>query len=260
MLHTNTNEYKIVYPSWSRFSYGWEGLGQALRSPLESGYIDRGRDWRRLGYPETVQPFSLVNGSEGGGIICVYVPHTQKWMPNLILTKEADILKPPGEMSDIDGKNINVFYLSQNPGLLSSLLPSKAPTLARERICATSVEHLDVAGDLVYWVLGYRGGKRNVVPIDRVMGMAQAFGIDLRVLGDLEIPSSREFRDWFVDAKIKYIWFISKTKTTDIDLIYSQFVYIAYDIVGVIGSKMFSLNLIATIEGQPNSRFRWHRR
>jgi hypothetical protein len=97
MLTRETERNFIVYPSWAELEARWGDLPRYFADPLHSGFLQPGFDYRRFGYPETIQPYELIDGPAGGGIIVWRGdPYRGRWLPLCVVTHDADLLEPNG--------------------------------------------------------------------------------------------------------------------------------------------------------------------
>ncbi len=263
MLHREPTTTYIVYPSWARFSYRWENLWPLLSAPLRSGYLDpRPEYWRRLGYPEVPQPFKLIDGPAGGGIVRADFAPPDKWMPGLILSHEASIRRPVGYTAEVVQTIENVRYLEPNDGPLAGIpfAPSILKRKAKIYVCGVSAEHVEAAGCSVYWVVGFERAKNSHKGISDMPIWAEHFGLKAIRISELPESIRAETASWFVDPAYDHAWFGIESDNAGVGFHFAVVVYLAYHLRRVAGSRMFSMNLVADIEGKPNARHLWYRK
>lgn len=99
MLDAEKNSWYAVYPPGVEFSYRWEDLEHVISNVIEILSLDPNLarlDEVRNGGPESFKPCQFFDGPVGGGIIHVELEPSEKkkWLPALLLAKEADLLLP----------------------------------------------------------------------------------------------------------------------------------------------------------------------
>lgn len=262
MLQLDRGVTQIVYPSWAEFSYHWKDLDRLLSSPLESGYLNPSYNWQELGYPGVPQTFQLIDGLGGGGIIKSKADPSEKSFAGAILSKEANIRHPSGEMSDIVGHGLNVYYLEPRDGPLHniSFAPPELRKKAKLYTCGTSVENLDAAQDSVYWIVGFKRSKQPSQFLDQLPIWAQHFGVESTPLPTTPDALAEESSSWFVDPSIEYRWFSICGGGESVGDHFAIVVYLGYHLRWVVGKHIVCMHLVSSIDRRPNSRVHWYRK
>jgi hypothetical protein len=264
MLRKETDRHFIVYPSWAQLPVKWDDLPRLLPEPLKSGFIEPNFNFRKYGFPERIQPLKLFDGPEGGGIIHWRGGPRERWLPGIVLTKNANMCPPNGmdlfEMSAYDAGEPGVAYLEPmgEPGW--QLGVAKKPLQLRPCL---SYEHVDGAGEMIYWVVRFkrpRSGNKIDKWLNRVPEWAHAFGLEARRLP--EVPSSiRSTTDpWFPNPEYESAWFEVSGEDDGVGYHFAVVVYIGNHLRWVAGPCVDSMHLVADIEGKPRIRVGWNRK
>ena len=261
MLRKEIDRNYVVYPSWAELPAKWADLPRLLADPLRSGFLDPNFDARRFGYPEQIQPYEIVSGPEGGGIIMWRGDPTRgRWLPLTVLTKEANLRLPSGSDSLYQASDLYVAYLEPmgEPGWQMGL--AKKPLNIRP---ALSPEHAESAGDRIYWVAQLQAS---------VQAFEGAQGLDVNCyLGNaLRAPSrclvgppdllDAETEAWFPNPEYQSAWFEVSGDGDGIGYHFAVVVYIGNHLRWFGGPRMDSMHLVAQIEGKPNPCRRWTRK
>jgi hypothetical protein len=246
MLHKDKKIMYYVYPSWAQLSYKWEDLPRLMSDPLASGYLDPRHDWLGLGYPERIQPFQLIDGPVGGGIVVAHKELMEKWLPAAILGSEAD-LAGPRAMSAIR-ENYNVCYLDprDEPGWELGLGKKQ-----KYYPLGASAEHVESMPDSIFWLVGFRPGKNQLPGLDDVVGSGKHFGFQVERL-DSPPPSLRDETGHWLNSKYEYAWFGVQGGGDGFGYHFAVLLYIGYHLCVVAGRRMAFVHLLASIEGKPN--------
>ena len=262
MLRLEPRTCYYVYPSWAEPPYSWSDLSRYLSDPLNSPLIREDPNWRRydwqeLGYPLNVQPFELIDGPAGGGIIRAHIAYEERWLPAVVLHTGVNIRSPLGMSVLWDLFNQAVLYLEpmDEPGWEFGLGKKK-----KSYVCGTSPEHADAAGDNVYWVVGFRRSKGEIRKLDLVPTWAESFGIQAFRLQSIPEALRIETSSWFVDPSYTYTWFTVQGGGSAVGYHYAVVVYLAYHLHFVTGKRMTYMHLVSNIEGKPNARLKWSRK
>jgi hypothetical protein len=264
VLHIESNKY-YVYPSWAQLSYKWEDLGRHLADPLNSPYIrddpNRRRfDWKERGWPVPVQPFDMIDGPEGGGIIKAHIKREERWLPEVVLGTEANICCPPGMQYFLLSQAFNpcVFYLEpfDSPGW--QFLSGKKTKLY---LCSASLEHVEGDPKKIYWVVGYKKAKREIKTLGEIGTWAHHFKLEIRRLPHVPEDLRQEVAPWFISPVYEYVWFDVSGGGEGIGFHFAVVVYVAFHLRKVAGPRIDCMHLVSDIEGKPNVRSRfWPRR
>jgi hypothetical protein len=260
MLRKELDHNYIIYPSWAAPAYSWQGLRGLLADPIRSGYLEPGRDleffWAH-GYPRVPQRFTLTDGPCGGGIILwegdPRADRGWRWLPIAILQSEADLRLPPGMDGIYRTFDAQVVAIEPHGGGLP-----KRPALYT---CGASTEHVESAGQSVYWVLCV-AGARKIKGLESLPEWAGSFGI--KVDRSAEVPADvlTDSGAWFADSACDRIWFDVSGGGDGVGYHFAVLVYLAYHLRRTAGRSVVSVHLLADIEGKPNvCRFwNWNRR
>jgi hypothetical protein len=256
MLHAEPDTKYIVYPSWAELSYKWEDLPWLLAHPLESGYVEPDKDWRRLGYPETIAPCSSIGGPFGGGIIIAdNVP--RMWMPVLVLRKEANLCPPQGLLISSDQLPCWVGYLEPFDDPLLNALEGKPRT--RNYVCSATPENIEAEPDSHYWVVAFEG-KKEPNGLGELPTWALQFGLDVSRIAGVPQALREETSDWFRNPGQTFVWYVVRDCKPLVGYCFAIVVYLALHLREIAGRRMRSMHMLAGIEGKPNVRKLWPRR
>jgi hypothetical protein len=259
MLHKEPFHNYIAYPSWANPSYCWSDLPRLLADPIGSGYLEPGRSleyYLSLGFPRDPQPYRLVNGPVGGGIIMwegdPLAGGGWKWLPIAILGSEANLRVPPGMENIFASSGVQVVAIE----------PWSIPFERKSRIyrCGASTEHADSAGDSIYWILCTRGAVERIKRVREISSIAAGFELQATPLSQVPDALLAETAPWFSDAPHSRTWFEVKGGGDGLGYHFAVLVYVAYHLRWVAGPKVLSVHLVANIEGKPNARRDWSTR
>jgi len=267
MLYQETNRNFIVYPSWAQSRAKWEELPRLFADPLNSGFLPRRWDPRRSGWPFPVQPYELIGGPEGGGVIVWYgVESRGGWLPSLIVGSEANMPSPNGmgsyylERHDTNPDEGRVCYLEPNPPGSEVGIVKKPPNIRP----GLSFEHADSAADKLHWVVRF---KRSRKPASELKELSSApdwalhFGLEARRLTSAPPEALQAETDpWFTDPEYESAWFEVSGGGDGVGYQFAVVVYIGNHLRWVAGPRIESMHLIAQIEGKPNPRRTWTRK
>jgi hypothetical protein len=126
-----------------------------------------------------------------------------------------------------------------------------------------SYEHVDSAGDGVFWVARHkrpRGRSRGLAGLVDVPEWSSAFGVQARRLDGPPAGVLEETEAWFTNPQYESQWFRAESQDTGLGYQFAVLVYIGNHLRHVAGPAMDSMHLMARIEGQPNFRRRWTRK
>jgi hypothetical protein len=256
MLRAEPDTKYIVYPSWAQLSYKWADLPRLLANPLESGYIDPKKDWRQLGFPDSVAPCSFIDGPFGGGIIAAdRVPG--RWMPALVLTKEANLRAPDATINWLDTLRFNVSYLEPYDDPLLSRLEAKQRT--RLYLCAVTAENIEADVDSQYWVVAFDGMKEPK-GLNDLPSWAAGFGLRVSRLIKVLLEICNETSDWFRNPNQHFVWYAVEGFSPLSGYCFAIVLYLAFHLRKIAGARLRSVHMLAGIEGKPNMRKSWARR
>jgi hypothetical protein len=256
MLYIEKTHNYIVYPTWAEFSYRWEDLPRLLSDPMKSGYLPPGRDpqyFLDFGYTMPPQPFTLVDGPEGGGIIMWKGdPHEGRgwrWLPIVVLTSEADLRRPIGMDGLREKFDAQVVAMEPHGGGF------RRPNLYT---CPVTTEHAYEARNDTYWMICSRTEESRIKGLNAIQNWAKTFGLAGTRL--IEIPSSLlgQVDRWIPDPKYRRIWYRIDGGGDDVGFHFAVLVYVAYHLRWLARRHIVSMHLISRIEGEPNSLPTWN--
>jgi hypothetical protein len=261
MLRREPHHTYYVYPSWAELSYAWSDLPQLLADPVNSRYFRENPNLRRgdlqaFGFPRTIQPFELINGPGGGGIILAHAASRERWLPGLILCEEANLRAPTAMALLPEHLDPQVYYLEpmDEPG--SELGLGKKKKLY---LCHATPEHAEAAEAAVYWVIGVERAAKRVKGLEEVEGLARRF--DLAV-SSLQVPEAlrQETEAWFISPEYDYTWFQVQGGGDGFGFHFAVVLYLALHLRKVAGKRMHCMHLVADIEGKTNHRLQWYKK
>lgn len=251
MLHKEPKHTYIVYPSWAELTYRWEGLSGLLADPFGSECIrDLGytpEDYRRFGWPDEIQPFELIDGPEGGGVILVHIGGGERWTPLLVLTSEAHV-GPPGAMETLRGCDINVHLIEPKGDEGWEYGLGKRP---RSYSIGASIEHVEEAGDSIFWLIGYERAKSNkeIRGLCDISRWGEHFGLRVDQLSQPSEAIQKAVECW-LNPEYQYVWFSIEGGGSGAGYHFAIAVYVGYHLCSVAGRRMSAIHLISQIEGQ----------
>jgi hypothetical protein len=121
-----------------------------------------------------------------------------------------------------------------------------------------TTEHVDGAGDEVYWVLCSRTDEKRIKGLRDIPGWAAAFGLTVARLDDISPQVRSQFDEWFPDLKYHQIWFKVDGGGEGLGFHFAVLVYLAYHIRWLAGKNFSGMHLISQIEGRPNPILSWN--
>ena len=251
----------IVYPSWAEMEGRWGDLRRYFADPLHSGFLEPDFDYRRFGYPEEIQPYQLIDGPEGGGIIMWRGdPYRGRWLPLCVVDSGANLRTPNG---------VRNLLLDDDPHApyVAFLEPYENPLAAGRRSgtrvynTALSYENADAAGEGVHWIVQYSRPRRPGSGDPRAAAdrRSRAFGVDVRRLGDAPRPGAGGNGPWFAGDDNESTWYSATSADSGLGFQFAVLVYVGNHLRHVAGAAMDSMHLVARIEAEPNFRCRWNR-
>jgi hypothetical protein len=264
MLIKETEQTFVVYPSWAELEARWSDLPGYFADPLRSGFLPPDFDYRRFGYPAEIQPYELIDGPEGGGLIVWRGdPYRGRWLPLCVVTAGANLVVPNGVRNlapDHDPCPAPVSFLEPYDDPLRRFEIGK-----RTRIynTALSYENAEAAGEAVYWVVRYRRPKsrnREIRGLGQVPEWSRAFGMDVRLLTEIPVGVRAEAAPWFPSPDYESAWFGVTCADRGLGYQFAVVVYVGNHLRHIAGAATESMHLIGRIEGRPNFRRRWSRR
>jgi hypothetical protein len=258
MLHREHDRTYFVYPSWAELSYSWEALPELLADPFNTRYFRENPNYRRgdflaRGYPAKIQPFELISGPAGGGIVKAQIRPGEKWLPGIILGQEANLVDVTAMRGLPEHLDPQVYYLEpmDQPGWELGLGKKK-----RVYLCHATTEHADTTEAVVYWVIATARAKVRFKAIEEVPAVAQGFGLQA---APITIPEQlrRETATWLANPDYDYSWFQIAGGGAGLGFHFAVVVYIGFHLRKVVGKRMNSMHLVGDIEGKPQVRIHW---
>lgn len=253
MLEQDLERFYVVYPSWAQFSFQWNELRTILSNPLESRYnrwlAERRTDWQALGYPIPVQPFDLLDGAAGNGIIVAHIRPRDPWLPFAILRLEANLL-PPAAMSCVD-VGFKVWFMEPMDGFR---FLAEGRRSQKSYLCPISAEHAESAGDDIFWLVGLKRGSRTNKLFSEVDRVAQGFGLRAELLPSCPEQLVDETADWFKNQDYVYFWYKISSTTYRAGFHFAVVIYLGLHLRWRVGSSMSFMHLVAQIPGKPTVR------
>jgi hypothetical protein len=263
MLRKETDRNFLIYPSWAQIPAKWADLPRLMADPLGSGLLQRHFDPKEFGYPDVPQEHAFIPGSEGNGIIVLYNdPRVQsKWLAGRVL-REAQWLNPNGMRAFDEAQREPqpfVCYIEPMVGSGWWIGVAKKPIIV---VVNLSYEHVEAAGDSVYWLVRYQRTSRGqeLKRIADVAGWAANFGITVRRAEQFPEAVQAEAAGWFINPECASVWFDVFTPDDGIGFNFAVLVYIANHLRWIAGPRVKSMHLLAQIEGRPQICSRWNSR
>jgi hypothetical protein len=263
MLIKETERNFIVYPSWAELDARWSDLPRYCADPLNSGFVEKNFDYRRFGYPEEIQPYELIDGPEGGGIIMWRGdPYRGRWLPLCVVIKGANLREPNGVRGlspDDDSHAPSVTFLEPYETPLWLLEDGKRLPVYNTSL---SYENADAAGEGVHWIVRYRrpkGRHREIRGLQQIPDWSRAFAVEVRRLDDAPAEVLAESAPWFAGDDNESAWYSATCADSGLGFHFAVLIYVGNHLRHVAGAAMDSMHLVARIEGRPNFRCRWNR-
>jgi len=252
MLKKDLEKQCFVYPSWAKFTYSWEDLPRLLSDPLGSGCVeDLGytlKDYEKYGWSLEIQPFELIDGPAGGGIILAHIGKDDKgWLPVLLLYSEANV-RSPDAMKAMPTYDYNVTYLEprDEPGVEYGI-----GKRAKIYSVGVSAEHIESMPDDIFWLLRTKKSNRKIPGIDEIPQWGEHFGLQVLRLENPPRPVLSETEGWR-KSEFDYCWFTVKGGGQGFGYNFAVMLYIALHLAYVGGRRIRSMHLLSAIEGKPN--------
>ncbi len=255
MRHSSDKHY-IIDPSWAKTEYRWEDLPRLLADPLASGYLHKAQDpdyYWRCGYSKTIQPFTLTDGPCGGGIIMwegVEYAHHQRWLPGCVLHNQANL-------RHVNGMNLIEKWFDPGVTVMEPHGGGTYPVRRGDYRCGASTEHAEAAGESVFWVVCTTKEASKIKQLQSLPTWAKAFGLDVVPRPAPPPGVEAESDPWFPNPDHQRIWYEVIGGGDEVGFHFAVLVYLGYHMRWVAGKCLFSVHLIADIEGKPNCRYLW---
>jgi hypothetical protein len=155
---------------------------------LQTGRFESDFDPEAFVFPSVPQPFELEAGPRGGGIVIVHASKQERWLGALLLGQNANIHSPDAVLSMQGGSfESEVMYVEP----YESAPHGAGVPVQPVHICTVSPEHLESAGDAVYWVLGHSRAQADLPELGEVVAVGREFGLEVTPVGS--VPPDREY-------------------------------------------------------------------
>ena len=243
-----------VYPSWADFSYRWEDLSQILARPFESGHLDPNDPWEKWGFSRQAQPFGLIDGPCGGGIVCEPSGST-RWLPGMVLVKEANCVSPPGIGRIWQDLTFKVTYLEPIERPFDDFAEHRPP--ARHYVCSFSPENIESDPESQFWVVRTKKGRSEMEGLRELPQWAFHFDLHVSRLDGCPEHLARETASWFCHSDRQYIWYKVNGFDPKAGLCFAIVVYIGLHLARVGGKRMAAMHMLSGIDGKPNICQMW---
>jgi hypothetical protein len=248
MLRAEPNPRYDIYPSWADYKIKWHELPKLLADPLNSGLLDE-NDLRSIEngiLPNVPEPCELIDGPAGGGIVITTVERPPG-LNRCVLSRFAEVSAPMGVNFEVRGNQAHVAYLEPSRSLYLAL-GERRPRVYDG--CAISFDHVEVAGDEVYWFVAYESGKSEISGLDEIPSLAAGFGLSVQRLDQPPNAVATETADWEWKGDRTYVWYIVDGGRDGIGFQYAIIVYIGLHLCKVAGGRFKGLHLIAQLESK----------
>lgn len=264
MLIREPKRQYFVYPAYAKFSYQWKDLPTFFTDPCrysESWQLNHTReDIRKYGYPETIQPFELIDGPVGGGIIIAHIGFvgkiSEKWLPHIILLEEANLCRPD---SMYETKDFNVCYLE--PKYKRAADYGVGQKVKQYHIGST-VEHIDSASGRVFWLFNVVPGHKDIPVLADVPLWAKHFGMKVERMAEIPEKVAAEVGEWFFERNTQYICFDVKSSNNSMGYNFAVLIYLGLHLTSLAPRQIKRAHLLADIEGKIRSEWwsRWDKK
>jgi len=254
MLRKDTDKKYIVYPSWIEPTYTWEELPEILSDPFEHDEFFKmtyGRSGLcKLGYPSKPQPFDLLAGPVGGGIIVVDISENKRWLGYGALTfdKGVDIAMP---QSMKKFKDVNVSYLEptyDRGWYLNTGIRTRRYNLNMD----ASAENIESEPDSIYWLIGFKKRKANkeMKGLSEIPFWGKHFGLNVQRLNEPSKTVESEVFPW-LSPLLQYVWYKVEGGGGGFGYHFAVMLYNALHLARVDTGAMEVMHLLSSIEGKP---------
>ncbi len=257
MLKADPHDRYYIYPSWGPMQLAWEELHPLLDDPVRSGYLDPNalRRFEKEPNAFSIHPFEMLSGAVGGGVIIAHAPPGMNWLPEDILWRCADFEKPNGMQLARHVRNESVCYLTSHRFRCTM---SGFKIAANYGPVASTLEHLELAGERVFWVIEHT--IKDPHPwAGELDPWARVFGIQVEPFNPtLDIVDAT--KTWFLGNDRTYSWYRVRGGRDTVGYQFAVLVYIAAHLQMIAGRRFRSMVLTAGLEGKPNIRSTFHLR
>jgi hypothetical protein len=250
MLKVNNNYRYCLFPSWAELGFKWEQLDDILKHPLKHGLLDRNDiKWLRSKnrYPPVTPPYELIEGPAGGGIIkCDETDLEQPTLVYLLLSKTTSFVPPPG-MPPRGMANAPDITVLEARADLSLRLGRRLPV---NQYCRVSPEHVNSAGDSVYWLFNFKSGRTPPKGLETLPRLAAEFGCMVEAI-EKSASFMGEDSSSLASLGEEQVWLRVTSGSTSANLHFTILVYLALHLRSVARRRLESAHLVAAIEGEP---------
>lgn len=251
MLRQELDLKYVVYPSWAEtgYAYPWRELPTVLADPLSSGRLDRYAE-KLHELPEIFNPPTrLIDGPRGGGIIVIGPAAPQAF--NIVLFSDVANIGQPDDMDRISEQfPTYVGWIEPFDGLGGLLTTGKR---ARNYPIRATAEHVDAAGEEVYWILSLRDARGQLKSLDEVPRLAECFGLRATLLGAAPAALDQSAAPWFDGWNEHQRWYRIEGVNERVGLQFSILLYIGLHLRKSVPTLRWT-HLVARIEGEPKAR------
>jgi hypothetical protein len=265
MLKLETEWHYWVWPSWATaFSFGWDEVPRLLADPVGTGCLDLGElQSLEAGYlVNDPGPLEFFSGAFGNGVIAYQPVQGRAWIGACVFRKEADVSTALGMTTaadlanSVDFRKVGFLELRGDAGLRFWGEGRKKP---REYPTSVTFEHVEAAGEDMYWLLDRQPGKSSLKGLDTLQQGAAAFGLAVEPVDEVCTEMMNEVRPWFTDLS-RMAWFRVSGGRALAGWQLAMMYYCAMHLKMLAGKRMRSMHLVAQIEHHPRLRRQWGRK
>lgn len=249
MLRLELDREYIVYPSWIKSAYEWTQIPDIINNPLKYDPSARltytGEQLRKFGYFDPPKKYQMIPGPAGWGIVDVHMKKGERWAPlnSLFFDKGVDLTMPPC----MNSVNSNVGYViptSDTGWYLDTGIKCKDYSIA------ATYEHVEAAGEQVYWLFSAKPVKKGLPEILEVPYWAKAFDLEVKLLTEIPKKVLDETLNWR-KQEYQFFWFSAEGAGDKLGYYFAAMFYIALHLSFVTKKKINTAHLLAQIEGKP---------
>jgi hypothetical protein len=259
LIKENRREY-YVYPSWleGQISYSWADLPRMMADPYKYDWYLRSvkvsSDECGKGYPKDIQPYELLTGVVGGGIVVAHIAENERWLPLGILHMDANLCGPaPMYWRDESGAHelYNAHFLESNGRwAIESFFETGRRPPTRTHTIGMSAENVESDPDSLYWVVSMKRSKSEFKLLPEILVWAYHFDIELHRLGEPPHAVAEETSKW-QPPEFDYVWFKVNPKQHQYGYLFAVMMYIGLHLAWVSRKRVRSMHLVGAIEGKP---------
>jgi hypothetical protein len=266
MLIREPKRQYFVYPAYAKFQYKWKDLPVLFTDPCKysESWQTNPFNPKEYGYPETIQPFELVDGPVGGGIIIAHTGFVgerkipEKWLPAIILIEGANLCSPD---SMYETKDFNVCYLEP---MYNEAADYGVGRQVKQYHIGSTVEHIDSASGRIFWLFKVVPSRKDMPGLADVPLWAKHFGMEVERMAEIPPKVVAEVGEWLVERDTQYmcICFDVKSSKNSMGYNFAVLIYIGLHLASLAPRRMGRVHLLAEIEGNVRSEWwsRWKRK